>query len=67
MNRSTRERELAQKARNAFREEQMRRSDAVLAEEDMRRAAASKKTARLRELRARQGGPSARRRRPGVS
>jgi hypothetical protein len=44
------------KANNPFgqkthQEEQMRRSDAVLAEEDLRRAAASKKTARLRELR----------------
>jgi hypothetical protein len=52
MSQSTREQELARNARNAFlKDEQMRRSDAVLAEEDMRRAAASKKTVRLRELR----------------
>jgi hypothetical protein len=52
MSHSTREQEIARRARQAFvKDEQMRRSDAVLAEEDMRRAAASKKTARLRELR----------------
>jgi hypothetical protein len=52
MSHSTREQEIARRASQTFvKDEQMRRSDSVLAEEDMRRAAASKKIARLRELR----------------
>jgi hypothetical protein len=52
MSESTREQEFARMERQALlKDEQMRRTDAVLAEEDRRRAADAAKTARLRELR----------------